>query len=74
MDANTLLRQFQSTLGKHSEKLESLENHMYELLKNDDISKVSSPRFGDYIILNGAIMREKAYIEWIEDCIKRISQ
>jgi len=36
---------------------------MYELLKNDDISKVSSPRFGDYIILNGAIMREKAYIE-----------
>ena len=44
---------------------------MYELLNNDDISKVSSPRFGDYIIINGAIMREKAYIEWIEDCIKK---
>ena len=74
MDANTLLRQFQSTLCKHSEKLEYLEDHMCELLKNDDISKVSSPRFGDYIILNGAIMREKTYIEWIEDCIKKISE
>ena len=74
MDTNTLLRQFQSTFIKHSEKLEYLENHMAELLKSDDISKVSSPRFGDYIILNGAIMREKTYIEWIEDCIKKISQ
>ena len=74
MDTNTLLRQFQSTLIKHSEKLEYLENHMDELLKSNDISKVSSPRFGDYIILNGAIMREKTYIEWIEDCIKKISQ
>jgi len=74
MDTNTLLRQFQNTLSKHSEKLEYLENHMAELLTSDDISTVSSPRFGDYIILNGAIMREKNYIEWIEDCIKKISK
>ena len=74
MDNDTLLKQFQSGLSKHSERLEYLENSMEELLKTKDISKVSSPSFGDYIVLNGAIMREKTYIEWIEDCIKKISQ
>ncbi|MBU3155718.1 PadR family transcriptional regulator [Clostridium estertheticum] len=67
-----LVKQFQSALNKHFKRLEYLENTMKELLKINDISKVSSPRFGDYIVLNGAIMREKAYIEWIEDCIKKI--
>ena len=47
---------------------------MEELLKKKDVSKMSSPQFGDYIVLNGAIMREKAYIEWLEDCIKKISE
>ena len=44
---------------------------MAELLKNKDISKVSSPYFGDYIVLNGAIMRKKSYIDWLEDCFKK---
>lgn len=74
MDNDTLLRQFQSSLNKHSERLEYLENCMEKLLKNKDVSNVSSPSFGDYIVLNGAIMREQAYIKWIEDCIKKISQ
>ena len=47
---------------------------MEELLKTKDISKVSSPYFGDYIVLNGAIMREKSYIDWLDDCIKKITQ
>ena len=71
MDNNTLLKQFQSALSKHSERLEYLENSMEELLKTKDISKVSSPYFGDYIVLNGAIMREKSYIDWLDDCIKK---
>lgn len=74
MDDDTLLKQFQSALSKHSERLEYLENSMEELLKTKDISKVSSPHFGDYIVLNGAIMREKSYIDWLDDCIKKITQ
>lgn len=74
MDNDTLLKQFQSALSKHSERLEYLENSMEELLKTKDISQVSSPYFGDYIVLNGAIMREKSYIDWLEDCIKKITQ
>ncbi|EHI97494.1 transcriptional regulator, PadR-like family [Clostridium sp. DL-VIII] len=74
MDNATLLKQFESTLNKHSERLEYLESSMEELLKNKDVSKVSSPNFGDYIILNGAIMREKSYIDWLNDCIQKIIQ
>ncbi len=74
MDNATLLKQFESTLNKHSERLEYLESSMEELLKNKDVSKVSSPNFGDYIVLNGAIMREKSYIDWLNDCIKKITQ
>ncbi|NNU75268.1 PadR family transcriptional regulator [Clostridium estertheticum] len=68
-----LVKQFQGALNKHSKRLEYLGNTMEELLKINDISKVSSPRFGDYIVLNGAIMREKAYIDWVQDCIIKIS-
>ena len=74
MDDDTLLQQFQSALSKHSERLEYLENSMEELLKTKDIPQVSSPYFGDYIVLNGAIIREKSYIDWLEDCIKKITQ
>ena len=45
MDNDTLLRQFQSGLNKHSERLEYLETCMNELLKTKDISKLSSPNF-----------------------------
>lgn len=74
MDNNTLLKQFESALNKHSERLEFLENSMEELLKTKDVSKISSPSFGDYIVLNGAIMRERNYIDWLNDCIKKITQ
>lgn len=73
MDTDTLLNQFNSALYKHSERLEYLESSMEKLLETKDISKVSSPSFGDYIVLNGAIMREKNYIAWLNDCIEKIA-
>ncbi|ALB46855.1 PadR family transcriptional regulator [Clostridium sp. MF28] len=72
MDHDTLVKQFKNTLTKHIERLEYLENSMDELLKAKDILTVSSSDFGGYIILNGAIMREKSYIEWLEDCLKKM--
>lgn len=72
IDIVTLLKQFESALNKHSERLEYLEDSMEKLSNEKDISVVSSPSFGDYIVLNGAIMREKNYIDWLNDCIKRI--
>ncbi len=72
MDKDILLKQFKSQLNKHMERLSYLKDGMDELSKKKEIAKVSSPGFGDYIVLNGAIMREKNYIEWLEDCIEKI--
>lgn len=72
MNIDTLLRQFKSQLNKHMERLNYLENCMKEILDKKDISIVPSSNFGDYIVLNGAIMREKAYIDWLKDCIGKI--
>lgn len=37
-----------------------------------DISNVVSAEFGDYACLYGGILRENAYVEWLQYCIKRI--
>lgn len=31
-----------------------------------------SDRFGDYIVLEGAIMRERSSIDWLEECLRLI--
>lgn len=72
MDRATMVKQFNSALDKHSKRLDYLEKSMDKLLKQKDISKVASPEFGDYIVLKGAVMRERAYVEWLKDCINEI--
>lgn len=73
MDKDIILNQFKSELEKHNEKLDYLKDSMNKLLNNENISKINCPEFGDFIVLNGAIMREESYISWIKDCIKRIN-
>ena len=73
MDTKTLLKQFNSSKSKHLEKLEYLEIYIEELSKDKNISNSSSHGFGDFIVLKGSIMREKTYIEWIDDCISMIT-
>ena len=33
-----------------------------------------TPQFGDFMVLEGAIMREESYIAWLENCIARCPQ
>ena len=35
----------------------------------DDIPDVNSNYFGDYLVLDGAIIRENATIQWLNNCI-----
>ncbi len=72
IDKIVLLEQFESQFKKRIKKLNSLEITMRNLLENTNISNVTSPEFGNYIVLNGAILREKSYIEWLQDCIDKI--
>lgn len=34
-----------------------------------EIPDKNTDRFGDYIVLKSAIMREEYYLKWIDDCI-----
>ncbi|MDS0524796.1 PadR family transcriptional regulator [Clostridium sp. SHJSY1] len=69
IDRKTVLNLFFSQLEKRKEKLQILEQYIINL---SDIDEISSPKFGDYIVLKGAILREKSYIEWLEFCINKI--
>lgn len=50
----------------HEAKLSKLKK---TALQYPTVPQVDSDRFGDFIILEGAIIREKGYIEWCTRCI-----
>lgn len=58
-----LVFQLEQQLIKRNKKLKFLNNvfNTYE----GSIPDLNSPEFGDYMVLDGAILREMAYIDWI---------
>lgn len=67
-----MLKHFHYQLDQRKEKLEKLESTMIEHPYASVISDIVSPEYGDYIVLKGAIMRERTYIDWLEECITEI--
>ncbi len=53
-------------LEQHRLRLANL-NYMKE--RFDDVPEQTSPKFGDYLVLLGAIMREEASCAWLEKCL-----
>lgn len=53
-------------LKQHEERLiflkETMKNHTV-------IPKPTDPQFGDYIVLEGAIIREEGSVQWLKNCI-----
>jgi len=39
------------------------------MLRYDSVPPLESDTFGDYLVLDGAIIREKATIQWLENFI-----
>ena len=72
MTKEDILKQFHYQLDLRKEKLEKLETTMTQHPYARIISDVISPMYGDYIVLKGAIMRERTYIDWLLECIKEI--
>lgn len=72
MTKEDILRQFHYQLDQRQEKLGKLEATMLQHPYARTISDVISPLYGDYIVLKGAIMRERTYIDWLVECIKEI--
>ena len=62
----TLLK---SQLKQHKEKL----NYLAEIRRSvfsDTPPKKGTRELGDYMVLDGAVLREESYVAWLEHCIK----
>ncbi|NLL52185.1 MAG: PadR family transcriptional regulator [Peptococcaceae bacterium] len=72
MNKEEIIQQFTAQLEKRQKKLAVLQSAMENLLETKDISNIISEEFGDYIVLKGAIMREQAYIDWLNECLAAV--
>lgn len=70
---DTVLNHLQDQLKKRMHKLKRLEENM-EINKRESESygKLYNNELGDYLVLCGAISREKNYIEWINFCVDHL--
>ena len=59
-------------LQKHILKEQYLSDIMLDHYHNT-APAIGTREFGDFMVLEGAIMREKSYIDWINDCLRRCS-
>ena len=59
-------------LQKHILKEQYLSDMMQEH-HNNIAPAIGTREFGDFMVLEGAIMREKSYIDWLRDCLSRCS-
>lgn len=66
LDVNTRLTLLEHQLLQHNERINFLysQKEPYECVPSLD-----SPEFGDYIVLDGAIIREESTIKWLKNCI-----
>lgn len=58
-------------LAKHVTKRQYLSDIMQGNY-SQEVPPFGSREFGDYIVLEGAILRETSYIQWLENCLGRI--
>ncbi|AKL95773.1 transcriptional regulator, PadR family [Clostridium aceticum] len=72
MTKEEMLKQFYYQLDQRKEKLEKLETTMAQHPYVKVISDIFSSEYGDYIVLKGAIMRERTYVDWLKQCIEEV--
>jgi len=72
---NMTFEQFRKSLLKQRERrsadLESLSLKVEQW--NNNIPMFNSPELGDYMLLQNARLREKAYVEWLDYCLNHIN-
>lgn len=71
MSEQELSHHLQKELSKHRIK----EQYLSDIMKQNHNSLApafGTKEFGDFIVLEGAILREKSYIQWLENCLGRI--
>lgn len=61
-------------IEKRSLKLQRLVHNMQENRQNSTYGQIYDKELGDYLVLCGAISREKDYIAWLRFCMETIEK
>lgn len=67
LDTEVQLVLLSTQLNQHKERLSHLEQ---KFKKYQEIPSKESAECGDYLVLQGAVLRENAQIQWLENCIQ----
>lgn len=66
LDIDTRITLLENQLLQHKKRLEFLQS---QKLAYDKVPDIHSDYFGDYLVLDGAIIREEGQIQWLKNCI-----
>ena len=66
LDVKTRIHLLEQQIFQHEERLSFLYS---QKVPYNGVPPVDSDAFGDYIVLNGAIIREESTIKWLKLCI-----
>lgn len=66
LDISTRITLLEHQLEQHNDRLEFLYS---QIERYASVPPINSDDFGDYIVLESAIIREKGSIEWLNKCI-----
>ncbi len=67
LDLNTRIYLLEQQLEQHMDRLAFLHS---QLEPYNGVPPVDSAAFGDFIVLNGAVIREESAIKWLNLCIR----
>lgn len=71
MSKEELISHLKDQLQKHAQKkryLSAIMERRYQWL----CPPAGTSECGDYMVLEGAILRETSYIQWLDNCLKRV--
>ena len=72
MDLESMIDHFGYQLEQRLDKLRKLEHTMSQHPYGQKLGKIGTAKYGDFVVLKGAIMRERTYIQWLEECIEEM--
>ncbi|QSX08433.1 PadR family transcriptional regulator [Alkalibacter rhizosphaerae] len=72
MELDQMIDHFEYQLEQREEKLKKLKNTMDHHPFTKGWVKIGTTKYGDYIVLKGAVMREQTYIQWLKECIEEM--
>lgn len=68
------LRLIQKQIEKREEKYRYLKDRLDRYYKDADPTALTGAARGDYLVLSGAVMREKNYLDWLGQCRDLVSR